>query len=789
MIVKTLDLKLFRELGETKGQSLAIGVVIASGVAVFVMSLNTLGFLTETRDAYYDRYRFADLFASVSRAPIPLTERIAEIPGIADVQTRIVANVTLDVPGLDEPAVGHLVSLPDDNQPKLNKLYLRRGRLPEADREGEVLVSDAFFEANHLKLGDSIDAILNGRLQPLTIVGVALSPEFVLQVQAGEMLPDDQRYGIFWMARRQLEAAFDMDGAFNDVTIRLLRGANQQDVIDSLDRILKPYGAAGAYGRDLQVSARFLSDEIRGLKATGMVAPIMFMAVAAFLMNIVLTRRIATHRSIIAALKAFGYTNTEIAIHYLKSSLLVAIIGAVLGVLVGQWMATQLTELYAEFYRFPSFVYRPDWRVMLLAVMVSLFSATVGSLRAVGSAVAMLPAEAMRPAAPATYHRTLLEVLGLTSFIPVAGRMVLRGLQRRPISAIFSSIGIAFAVAVLLVSSFIDDAINHVIEFEYYLSEREDIQVSFIENTSPAARHELRHLSGVERVEPYRAVPVDLRNGHLSHRTSIVGLNQNRDLHRLLNTDAKPVSLPESGVVISDILGDLLEVKLGDALTVEVLDGAKPTHVVPIVGVVPRYTGANAYMDRHYLNQLLRETDAISGAYLAVDSAEQLDLYHQLKRMPQVASVSVKAAKIQKFRDTIQENQNVMQSFTAFFAAVIAVGVVYNTARISLDEQSRELATLRVIGMTRGEVSSILLGELAVLTLVAIPVGWLIGYGFCFAMAEGFSSETIRIPVVISQESLARSAMVTAIAAAISGLIVRHSLDKLDLVEVLKSGE
>ncbi len=789
MIVKTLDLKLFRELGETKGQSLAIGVVIASGVAVFVMSLNTLGFLTETRDAYYDRYRFADLFASVSRAPVQLTERIAEIPGIADVQTRIVANVTLDVPGLDEPAVGHLVSLPDDNQPTLNKLYLRRGRLPEADREGEVLISDAFFEANKLKLGDSIDAILNGRLQPLTIVGVALSPEFVLQVQAGEMLPDDQRYGIFWMARRQLEAAFDMDGAFNDVTIRLLRGANQQDVIDFLDRILKPYGAAGAYGRDLQVSARFLSDEIRGLKATGMVAPIMFLAVAAFLMNIVLTRRIATHRSIIAALKAFGYTNSEIAIHYMKSSLLVAIAGAVLGVLVGQWMATQLTELYAEFYRFPSFVYRPDWRIMLLAVMVSLFSATVGSLRAVGSAVSMLPAEAMRPAAPATYHRTLLEVLGLSSFIPVAGRMVLRGLQRRPISAIFSSIGIAFAVAVLLVSSFIDDAINHVIEFEYYLSEREDIQVSFVENTSPAARHELRHLSGVERVEPYRAVPVDLRNGHLSHRTSILGLNQTRDLFRLLNTDAKPVSLPESGVVISDILGDLLDVKLGDALTVEVLDGAKPTHVVPIVGVVPRYTGANAYMDRHYLNQLLRETDAISGAYLAVDSAEQLNLYHQLKRMPQVASVSVKAAKIEKFRDTIQENQNVMQSFTAFFAAVIAVGVVYNTARVSLDEQSRELATLRVIGMTRGEVSSILLGELAVLTLVAIPIGWLIGYGFCFAMAEGFSSETIRIPVVISQESLARSAMVTAIAAAISGLIVRHSLDNLDLVEVLKSGE
>ena len=787
--MQTIDIKLFRELGESKGQSLAIGVVIASGVAVFVMAVNTLGFLSETRDAYYDRYRFADVFASVSRAPNPLTERIAEIPGIAEVQTRIVSNVNLDVPGLAEPAVGHLVSLPDDNRPKLNGIYLRRGRMPEPDREGEALVSDAFFERNELELGDQIDAILNGRLQPLTIVGVALSPEFVLQVQAGETLPDDQRYGIFWMSRRQLEAAFDMDGAFNDLTVRLLRGASEKDVIDRLDKILKPYGAPGAYGRELQVSARFLADEIRGLKATGMVAPAIFMAVSAFLLNIVLTRRITTHRSVIAALKAFGYTNFEIASHYMKSALIVATLGSIVGVICGQWMATNLAGLYAEFYRFPSFVYRPDWRIILLAVVISLASAVVGSLRAVHSAVKLLPADAMRPAAPAIYRRTILEVLGLTNFIPVAGRMILRGLQRRPISAIFSSIGIAFAVSVLVLSGFFDDAINHMIQFQYSLAQRQDIQVSFFENTSPAARHDLRHLPGVQLVEPYRGVPVDLRSGHRDYRTSILGLDRQRELYRLLDTDAQPIPLPSSGIVISDVLGDLLDVGLGDMVTVEVLDGAKPTHRVLISGVAAEYSGANAYMDRDALNRLLRETDSISGAYLAVDSAHQDQLYHDLKRMPQVASVSVKEAMMEKFRETIQENQDVMQSFTAFFAVVISIGVVYNTARISLDERSRELATLRVIGMTRREVSAILLGELAILTLAAIPIGWLIGYGFCMAMTAGFNSDMFRIPLVIRVESYARSAIVVIFAAAISGLIVRRSLDKLDLVEVLKSRE
>ena len=618
--MKTIDRKLFRELNETKGQSLAIGVVIASGVAVFVMALNTLGFLSETRNAYYDRYRFADVFASVSRAPNPLAERIAEIPGIADIQTRIVSDVTLDVPGLDEPAVGHLVSLPDNNQPKLNGIYLRDGRLPEPGREGEALVSDSFFEANSLKLGDSIEAILNGRLQPLKIVGVALSPEFVLQVQAGEMLPDDQRYGIFWMSRRQLEAAFDMDGAFNDLTVRLLRGANEKEVIDQLDRILKPYGAPGAFGREFQISARFLADEIRGLQATGLVAPVIFMGVAAFLMNIVLTRRIATHRTIIAALKAFGYSNTEIALHYMKSSLIVAMFGAVIGVVAGQWMATNLAALYAEFYRFPSFVYRPDWRVILLAVAISLVAAVIGSLRAVSSAVKLLPADAMRPAAPAVYRRTFLEVLGFTSFIPVAGRMILRGLQRRPISAILSSIGIAFSVAVLVLSGFFNDAFDHMLQFQYSLAQRQDLQVSFVENTSPVARHELKHLSGVQRVEPFRAVAVDLRSAHRDYRTSILGLDNDRKLYRLLDTEAQPIPLPGKGIVISDILGELLNVSLGDPLTVEVLEGAKPTHTVTVAGVAAEYSGANAYMDRRYLNALLRETDAISGAYMAVDS-------------------------------------------------------------------------------------------------------------------------------------------------------------------------
>ena len=788
-MMRALDRKLVRELGQSKAQSLAIAMVIASGVAVFVMSINTLGFLRETRDAYYERYRFGHLFASVRRAPLAVQERLIGIPGVAAVDCRIVSDVTLDVPDLEEPAVGRLISLPRDEQRGLNRVHLRRGRMPEPDRAGEVLVSDAFFEANSLALGDQIEAILNGRLQTLRLVGVALSPEYVIQIRGGDLLPDERRFGVFWMPRRQMEAAFNMEGAFNDVSLRLLKGSNEHEVIDRLDAILKPYGSTGAIGRDHHTSARFLADEIKQLRATGLVAPTVFLGVAAFLLNIVLSRRIIAHRSIIATLKAFGYTNLEIGWHYLQSTLIVATLGALSGVLGGFWMGSGLARLYSEFYRFPSFVYRPDFRVILAAVAISLIAAVVGSLHAVRSATKLQPAEAMQPVAPPVYRRSWLERLGIDKWLPMTARMVFRSLQRRPIGAALSSIGIAFSVAVMVMTGFSSDAIDYLIDFQFSVAQRHDVQVVFRETTSPRVRHDLRHLPGVYEVEPFRAVAVNLRNGHLEYRTSVLGLDSRRQLYRLLNTDAKPIRLPASGIVLNDKLAEILNVVSGSEITVEVLEGQELVRQVEVAGVATEYSGTNAYMDRYQLNRLMQETDVLSGAFLAVDSSQRSELYLQLKQTPQVSSVSIQSAMIQQFRDTIAANQLKMQSFTVFFAAVIAVGVVYNTARISLDERSRELATLRVIGFTRGEVSAILLGELGILTLLAIPIGCCIGFGFCAAMVAGFESELYRIPLVIHPASYARAALVTVIAALASGLLVRNRLDHLNLVDVLKSRE
>ncbi len=784
-----LRTKMMRELSQSKGQSFAIGAVVASGVAVFVMSLSTLSFLRSTRDAYYDRYRFGDVFASLTRAPNTLAKQLSAIEGVGVVETRIVSDVTLDVPDLEEPATGRLISIPREGEPRLNAFYIRAGRKPDPKRAEEVLVSEAFFISNHLEIGSTVSAVINGRLQKLRIVGVALSPEYVFQIKPGDLLPDDRRFGIFWMSEEHLEAAFDMDGAFNSVSLKLLLGTQVKEVLDNVDRLLAPYGCVGSIAREDQFSASFLDDEIQQLQGMAVIAPVIFLGVAAFLLNVVLSRRIGTEREIIATLKAFGYDNLQIAGHYLASAILVTLAGTVIGSIGGTMLASGLAKLYSEFYKFPEFNFRPDWRAVFIAVLISLAAAVVGGLRAVWQAVSLQPAEAMHAAAPSRYHKSVVEWLGLSWLVPLSGRMILRQIQRRPFNALFSVLGIAASVAVLLMGNFSPDAIGYLIKFQFETAQRQDVQVIFEKNLSPDGLFDLKHLPGVQAVEPFRSIGVKMRHEHHERRTSIMGLGSRRDLYRLLHSSEKPVRLPPDGLVLSDALAKLLHVSLGESVTVEVLEGERKTYELPVVGLAREYAGLNAYTDLDALHRLLNEGNVLTGAFISVDSNLKSKLYRDLKQMPAIGSATVKAATIKQFQDTIQENLFKFQAFNVVFAAVIACGIVYNTARISLDERCRELSTMRVIGFSKTEVATLLLGELAVFTLIAIPVGWLIGYSFCASMVAGFATEQYRIPLVIELRSFAKSAVVTIVAATISGLLVRRKLDGMDLVAVLKSRE
>lgn len=785
--VRALDRKVLRDLVHMAPQMLAIALVMACGVAMFVMSLGTIGSLEATRSAYYERARFADVFARLERAPNALEERIAEVPGVAVVQTRVVAEVTLDVPGLREPAAGRLISLPGARPPKLNALHLRRGRRPEPGRRGEVLVGEAFADAHDLEPGDRVSAVINGRLERLRLVGIVLSPEYVFQIRPGELLPDDRGYGIFWMNEDQLAPAWDMDGAFNDVALRLEPGASEREVIERLDRLLEPWGGLGAHGRKDQPSHELLSNEIQQLRGMAVILPTIFLAVAAFLLNIVLSRLIRTEREEIATLKAFGYSRQEIGAHYLKLVGLVVLLGLVLGTGGGAWLGQGLAGIYARFFRFPLLEYPLDTGVIALAILAAGGAAVAGTLGAVRSAMRLPPAEAMRPEAPAAFRPTLAEGLGIQHFFSNAFRMILRGLERQPGRSILSGVGLALAAAVYMLGSFGHDVFEEVVELQFFRGQRYDASITFVEPISSSGLHAVSNLPGVIQAEPFRAVPARLRFGHRERRTAIVGIPARGSLQRVIDERRGEISLPPEGLVVSEMLADLLGAGIGDVVAIEVLEGAKPVHEAPVTDLVRDFAGLSAWMSLDALHRTMREEGSLSGAYVSLDERRLDEFYTAVKETPRIAGINLKAKMLESFRETVQENILIMRTFNVLFAGIIAFGVVYNLARISLAERSRELGTLRVMGFTRGEISAILLGELAVLVLVAVPVGLLLGYVLLGIVTVSLATETQRFPLVVSPSTFGAAATVVLLAALLSGISVHRRIARFDLVSVLKA--
>ena len=465
-----MNRRLLRELWRLRGQVLAVALVIASGVAVLVMSLSTYEALSQTTETYYERYRFAEVFAAAQRAPMGVAQRIADIPGVQFVQPRISRFATLDLEGFAEPAIGRLTSIPETGQPTLNQLALRSGRWLSPGRHDEVLVSEPFAEAHALEPGDRMAAIVNGRKRSLTVVGTALSPEFIYALGPGALLPDDERFGILWMSEDALEAAFDLENAFNDISVTLMRNVEPEPVIAKIDTLLEPYGGISAIPRADQISNWFIMNELDQNRTMSTVLPAVFLTIAAFLCYTVLTRLIATERSEIGLLKAFGYSNFAVAWYYAKFVMAIAIIGSIGGWVLGAVFGRNNTELYAETYRFPLLIYEPSFRAFAIATVVSVLATMAGALGAVRRVVALPPAESMRPPAPAVYRHGVLSGPALARWLDQPTRIALRQIGRWPVRAAFTSVGVAASVGLMIMALQWDDSIDYIAQKYFYES-------------------------------------------------------------------------------------------------------------------------------------------------------------------------------------------------------------------------------------------------------------------------------------------------------------------------------
>jgi len=788
--MSSLQRMLLADLLRMWRQGLAIVVLLACGVATFIMSTSTMRSLESSRDRYYRDYRFADLFVSLVRAPNTLLDRILAISGVGSASGRIVREVLLDMPTRIEPVSCRLVSLEDDPVRAINGIYVRRGRLPMVSDRTEVLVSELFAEAHGLKPGDMLKANLGGTLEVLHVVGIGLSPEYIYVVQPGLLLSDDARYGVLWTPYANMASAYNMEGAFNHLTLLLERGASEQAILRQLDSLTKPFGGTGAYGREDQESHSRVADEMREMRTMATLSPTIFLSVTLFLLHIVFSRLVHQQRETIATLRAFGYYPSEIGWHYVRLVLVWVVLGTSIGILAGVRASWWMGSLYMMFFRFPAMQYPLLTWEWLAAVLLALTVAVLGSIGSIRSAMRLPPAVSMRPEVSARFRTSMLEQRGLRWLSSPIALLVVRRLESNPWIAALSILGLALGMSIVILSSFFEDTIDFVLENQFVRSQRQDLMLTFNEPCSESALHDVRQMDGILDVEAFRAVPVRIHHGVVSERVSLMGLNSTPALYRVLDDRERSLEFFErGGLVLTEKLAQMLGVQLGDEVEIEWLEGQDRTVRLDVASIFPNFTGPAAFMLRSDLHSLLMEGERVSGVFATIDRSKLDRIYSQIKQTPAIVGVLDKQAALSHFRDMISKSTYWMRTINAVFAALIAIGVTYNAALITYTERARDLATLRVMGFSKRELSKVLLAEMAFITVMAIPIGIPISYAFCYLTTLAIDTKNHRFPLVIDRDTIAYGITVLLLAVAASSVAVLRLLNRLDMLSVLKVRE
>ena len=398
-------------------------------------------------------------------------------------------------------------------------------------------------------------------------------------------------------------------------------------------------------------------------------------------------------------------------------------------------------------------------------------------------------AEAMRPPIPPNYSGGVARLIAKLKKLDEPTRIILRGIVRRPLRSMLGALGVGAALGLYITSAGTTDNVGLMIDLLFNQANRSDMNIVFSEPRDERAIFELQRIPGVMRVEPVRYVPAKLTSGTRSKSESLTGIKPSGDLNRLVDMDNGLTAPPVRGVMISEGLSNELDLQPGDPLQIQVTNGKRPGFTLPVTRILRSPVASPAYIDFDLIGPLLREAPLSSGAFISVDPAQVDAVYRRLKDMPGIAGFSSRIAALRGIEDSIGETMGIIQIFNTAFSALIVFGVVYNNARIALAERARDLVSLRVLGYRRGEVSYILLGELALLVIAGLPIGAVFGYFLSKYITETVGGDLFIIPFGLSAATVAFAILVVLLTAAISALFVRSRLDRLDLVNVLKTRE
>lgn len=792
--MKTLDRKLFRELRHSRGLLLAITSIITIGVMMFVYMRATYRNLKTAQANYYAEGRMADFWIDVKKAPLTELEQLKNLDGVTQLRPRIQFFATVDIPDVAEPLNGLVLSLPDRRKPIINDLLLAAGGYFTDRRMNEVIVNDTFARKRGIRPGQRIHLLLNNRRQELYVVGTAMSCEHVYLLAPGAFVPDPMRFGVFYLKRSYAEEIFDFDGAANQIVGRLSSQARERTAsfLDRAERMLEPYGVLSKLPLEDQASNRFLSDEIRGLGVFATFMPIIFLAVAALVLNVLIARLIEQQRTVIGTLKAIGYSDLAIFCHYLKFGLAVGLLGGMVGCVGGYFMAHWITETYTQYFEFPDLTNRFYPGLYLTGIIISLLFAVAGSLHGAHSAVRLKPAEAMRAKPPESGGSVWLEKIHwFWQRLSFSWRSVLRLVIRHRLRTGVGMFAAAMGSGLLVCGFILAEAMVFLVEHQYEEILRSDIDLVLDGERSQAALDQARRLPGVDIAEPLLSVSGTFTSGPYEHKAAILGLQPKAQLTVPRDAAGQPIAVPQVGLIISRKLAEMLHVTVGDHLTFRPSKGLRRQHPLPVVRISDDYLGLSVYTNINYLSRLIGETKAVNAVQLKTNPAPRVktSLYRELKQLPAVQAVNERGNVIRNLEENYIEIQNIFITVLTLFAGVIFFGSILTASMIGLAERRREVATFQVLGYTGWKIGGLFLRESLLVNLLGTIAGLPLGLGLAHLIEFYYDTELFRFPVVTTPWVWINTMLLSLLFALFAHGFVQRAVHRLDWVDALNVKE
>lgn len=785
--MRALTKKLFRDLWNLKIQTLTISIIVTGGLALLISSWSSYESLQNSRQNFYDRYIFADLFAEMKRAPQGIEKKLQNIPGISLVEGRIVIDGLASIQGQDEPAVMRLVSLPASGNSILNKLFLRQGRLPvESAEVSEVVLHEAFAKAHGILPGQFVQVLVEGKHQKLQVVGIGTSPEYIYAISSISVLPDDVHFGLMWVPYKTLSRLSERQDSINSISAVLESNANPQAVIKELDRKLAPYGTLGTYQRKDQLSHRFLEDEMKQQKGTAIVTPVIFLSVAAFLVHIIFSRLISLNRPQIATLKALGMSDKEVSMHFFTLVFCMILLGIIPGILFGVYVGKLFAHIYLEFYHFPNLNYTISARAVIAGVFAGLLPAMMGAWQSISRVFKLTPATAMRPPTPPAFQQNLLDKIIPSGTSPL-NKIILRNLFHRPDRLLMITMGMATSLGILITAMSWGGMVSEFMSTQFQRVQRENIEITFLHPVDLNSLQTLRHKKGVLAVEGYRSVPIRIHHLHLKKEIPLTGIPEKPLLRQSIDTNLRPVPLPEYGILLGRFFSERWKIRKGDTVDIEVLDGRQQKFSIVVSGISDEFFGLSATMKIGDLLALLDEAPGVNRVLLTADPAELTHLYVELKNIPEIGSIVFKNFMYRGFQSTMGNIISVATIILISFALAIGIGVIYNSIRVNFAERSWEMATLEVMGMKKNDVFTIIFLEVSLQVLCSLVPGCFIGHWMTVISFSDIHTETFAMPIIIRLETYAKGIMIVILTLLFCSLLMYRMIGRLNLVDALKA--